>query len=105
MTDTTQTLRDVLARGRRYEGELALTGEDWDALSDECGPDAMAALLARLDAAEVGIKAATLAERERCAALVEALTARRRWIRMACNSQKTIEPCELAAAIRDGVKP
>lgn len=58
-----------------------------------------------ITAARAAWYAATLAERERCAALVDALTARRRWIRMACNSQKTIEPCELAAAIREGVKP
>ena len=63
------------------------------------------ALLADVVAtATAGIYAAVLAERERCATLCEALTVRKRWAAMAGNGQKTIEPCAIATAIREGVK-
>ena len=42
-----------------------------------CNPQAITALLAELDTARAGIEAAVLAERERCAALVESIAAER----------------------------
>ena len=65
-----------------------------------CNHAAITELLAELDAARAGIEAAVLAERERCAVLCESMTVRRRWASMAGNGQKTIAPCEIAAAIR-----
>ena len=46
-------------------------------------------------------QAATLAERERCANLIEKMTAHRRMVRAAINGVKP-EGCEYAAAIRLG---
>ena len=57
-----------------------------------------------VESSQAAIEAAVLAERERCAVLVERLTVRKRWARMASTGAKDIVPCALAAAIRLGVK-
>ena len=97
---TTQAIRDALAAGKTSSYGIVFTDPSWYVFSKACNPEAITALLAARD----GIEAAVLAERERCAALCEALTVRRRWASMAGNGQKTIEPCAIAALIREGVK-
>lgn len=47
---------------------------------------------------------AAAAEREACAALIEGMTERRRWIHGGINGQAT-KPCEYAAAIRARGRP
>jgi len=46
-------------------------------------------------------QAATLAERERCAVLCESMTIRKRWARSGVNGLAEIEPCKIAARIRE----
>ena len=95
MSTTTQAIRDALpsAFERHYAVKLCITrGADGDYTS------ALTRMLER------AWDAATLVERERCAVLVESITARKRWAKMCGNGGKTITPCELAAAIRSGVE-
>lgn len=60
---------------------------------------ASAAELRRLHAKVQELERAVAAEREACAATVEQMTARSRWIRGGINGEAT-KPCEYAAAIR-----
>ena len=95
MSGTMQVIWDVLpsAFEQHYAVKLNITrGADGD----------YTAALTRM--LERAWDAATLAERERCAVLIESITARKRWANMCGNGGKTIAPCELAAAIREGVE-
>ena len=75
MTDTTQAIRDALAAGKASPYGIVFTDGGWFVFNDACNPEAITALLAELDAARAGIEAAVLAERDRCAALCESISA------------------------------
>lgn len=80
------TLRELIA--------VQKGSAEWDGTADE---------LAYAAASEWGeIRARH--EREACAALVETLTARRRFVRSAVNGERLSRPCEYADAIRNRSK-
>ena len=94
-TDTTPegAQDEALQLAERISDVQCSTREDAIAVA------AAADMLCELHARVQELERAVAAEREACAATVEQMTARSRWIRGGINGEAT-KPCEYAAAIR-----